>query len=192
MTAYPVIGGERQRLVDSLAQTVRLDAELPDLVFSEAITHFYACDILFALGGPYAKVLNRLGASFGDDACYLVSRRPEPSDFEGWGTFGAFRLDLPATEEELWGALNDEPDGDFTASMASNLRSWVVVGSSCRWAVWCDRSYELAVLATGDQVRLSDEEIPFQTVSAQVREMLRLGRGKLPHTEFARFENTYG
>jgi len=189
---HPIVGSDRQQLVDSVSRVIRLDAELPDPVFDRELTRFYACDVLFALGGNFAHVLNRLGSHFGDRSCALVARRPTASDFENRGTAGALRIDLPVDDAELWEAFNDEPGGDVTASMESALESWVIVGESRKWACWCDRSYELAVLAAERELSLENLDVPFQGVSDQVREMLRLGSGELPNEALEKFESFYG
>jgi hypothetical protein len=171
----------------SVAQTLfRLDGELPSLVFRSPIDSFVATDVLHAAGGDFAHVLNTLCGAFGDLWCAVLLRRAHDDDL-----VAGFRFDSPPSAELLWARLNYEPDGDVIRSYTSAAASWVFFGSSGQWGCWADRNWELAIVGTSGSISLGSQDVPFQTVIAQLRATLEMSGGSLSPEDESAFTTNF-
>ncbi len=165
----------------------RLNEELPSQVFRSPIDSFVATDVLRAAGGDFAHALNTLSERYGDRWCAVLLRRAHDDDLAA-----GFRFDFPVSADLLWARLNYEPDGNVMRSYASTAASWVFFGSSAQWGCWADRNWELAVVGTVGSVSFHSQDIPFQSVLAELRTTLEMSGGSLKADDEAEFRSNFG
>lgn len=172
----------------SIAQSLfRLEAELPSQVFRSPIDSFVATDVVRAAGGDFVHALNTLSDRFGDRWCAVLLRRAHDDDL-----VAGFRFDFPVSADLLWARVNYEPDGDVIRSYTSTAASWVFFGSSAQWGCWADRNWELAVVGTVGSVSLQSEDMPFQSVLAELRTTLEMSGGSLKADDEMAFRTNFG
>jgi hypothetical protein len=72
---------------------------------------------------------------------------PTPTYYrENYGSYPAFTLSGQIVAESYWDAVAHEPDGDPTGSVAYTANVIGIAGSSGAWAVWAERSWDLAIV----------------------------------------------
>lgn len=122
---------------------------LPEQVFSPEFVDFSFEEFDWAMSSDFAKSINILCSSSGDDSCFMLVTDPDPVDYfkREFDWFGC--LDVPAKikGDEYWSLLSDHPWGEAADSMLANSEKLVWVPRSRSWAIWGARESGLVVLA---------------------------------------------
>lgn len=131
-------------IVRNVRVLVDVDRRLPVLPFRVG-GHIDVCQYSPAVDGSFGPVLQALANVYGDEFVSVAAFDPEPSVFcDEYGTYGAFRIPARGISDNYWWAMSDESRGELT--YVANVLA--LAGSSGRWAVWAERSWDLAIVMT--------------------------------------------
>lgn len=143
-----------QRLFDALTASMGLlvqEARLPDWPFTFHRANVDLCQFSHAVEGSFGPVLRELAAHYKDDAVTVVVLDPSPAYYrEEYGSYPVARLPREGIEDSYWETMAYEPDDDPTGAMIFTANVAAIVGSSARWAVWAERSWDLALVASDE------------------------------------------
>lgn len=139
---------DEDRYLDLLSSVERLlntSVRFPELPFRAGRGNLDICQYSHAIEGSFEPVLQALVDSHADESVTVATFDPEPAEYrEEYGTFGAFTIPGRRISETYWDAVAQESTGEliFSANVVAQ------VGSSGRWAVWAERSWDLAIIMT--------------------------------------------
>lgn len=114
------------------------------------------------LGVDFVPVFQALARAHGDDGIAAAVVEPAKSYYEQhYGFLPAFTVGAQDLEDGYWEGLTYSPSGDPTGEIGVSADVIAVVGLSRRWAVWGQRSWELALLWTEEAGSWLDVGVPF-------------------------------
>jgi hypothetical protein len=145
---YPAEAEVFERILVDVRRTVRTDVRLPDWPFAAPLGHVDICQYSLAIEGPFGPVLEALVATYDDETISFVVLDPAPDYYrEGYGSYPAFVTgDRVITAQSYWELVSHEPAGDITGAPIYTANTVAIVGSSGAWAVWAERSWDLALV----------------------------------------------
>lgn len=136
-------------LEEDLALVIRNAQRLPHSPFSDSLNNFRLGQFDAVVSGDFDADLSALARNFGDRRVFCVVRDPSPEYYQdNYGGFPAFEIPVTDLEADLWDALIYKPQDDPTGSIFVSADILAIWGDSHRWAVWAERSWELAVVAS--------------------------------------------
>ncbi|MDP9903112.1 hypothetical protein [Arthrobacter bambusae] len=92
-------------------------------------------------------VLQALVEAHNDTSVSLAVLDPAPAYYrDNYGSYPVFTLPGVTIDDNYWDAVTFEPGGDPTGSVAYTANVVALVGSSERWAVWAERSWDMALV----------------------------------------------
>jgi hypothetical protein len=144
---YPVDRDSFGQIRGAVAQVLDLDCRLPDWPFTVPVGNADVCQFDLAIAGTFGPVLQRLVDAHGDTSVSLVVLEPTPDYYrENYGSYPAFTIPGQNIAETYWGVVAYEPDDDPTGAVIFTADVVGIVGSSARWAVWAERSWDIAIV----------------------------------------------
>ena len=127
---------------------------LPDLVVRDRFQRvsFDECDWVF--GANFWAEVRKIAKAAGDSDILVGVLDPDPKEYfhANFGYFPWFWMSCDCEPTDYWNALNVAPEastGDCTLGVAETI---VFTGRSGRWVIFGDRSREILVLGTTDQM----------------------------------------
>lgn len=143
---YPT-EGDFEGVIGCVERAVETDRRLPDWPFRVLRGNADICQFGLALEGPFGAVLQALVDTHGDDTVSAAVLDPSPSYYrENYGSYPGFKVQGQSIGATYWDSVAYEPGGDPTGAMTYTANVATVVGSSGSWAVWAERSWDLAVV----------------------------------------------
>jgi hypothetical protein len=130
-------------LLDGMEGFLDTALRFPALPFRSKLGNLDICQYSHAIEESFEPVLQSLVDTYGDDLVTVATFDPEPLEYQDhYGTFGAFTISGRGISETYWSAVAQESTGEllFSANVVAQ------VGSSGRWAVWAERSWDLAII----------------------------------------------
>ena len=120
---------------------------LPDQVFASGFGAFCFVEFDVMLCREFWAALAACGEAAGDRDVSIMIHDPHPEAyyFANFGRYGAFRLNLNATERDYKSAFLLEPEGspaDALQYVSSAISWW---GSSQQWGFWGERDLGVGV-----------------------------------------------
>jgi hypothetical protein len=138
---------EFDRIHAAANELVYLRAELPSWPFKATGGLVDACDFSWCLDERFQPVLDSLARIHGDETVSVLdvlSGKNLKRFVRGAGHFPAFTLPVPEVPGNYFDALTYEPDG--LAAQVMYADTFVLFGSSGRWAIWGEYGWDLAIL----------------------------------------------
>lgn len=132
-----------------IEQIIEKKNELPNLVFKSTYSGFLFENFDNTLSSSLWPVLKKLAINSNDSSIILAVLKPDPQTyyFREFGYFNWCNIPVNLSLNEYEEILNFEPiESPFdTIQLNSNLIIWTSV--SKKWAIWCDRSLEVSIIA---------------------------------------------
>lgn len=98
---------------------------------------------------PFGAVLQALVDAHGDTTVSHIVLEPTPGYYrENYGCYPGFTIPAQGIAEGYWSAVAHEPEGDPTGAVAYTANVIGIAGSSGAWAVWGERSWDLAIVVS--------------------------------------------
>jgi hypothetical protein len=114
------------------------------------------------LGVEFVPVLRALAGVYGDDEVATAVVEPATSYYRGhYGFLPGFLVPADALDDWYWEGLRYAPCGDPTGEIGESGGVVAVTGSSRRWAVWGQRSWDLVLVWALERGRWLDAGVPF-------------------------------
>ncbi|MBW9207142.1 hypothetical protein KV097_14440 [Mumia sp. zg.B17] len=146
---YPVSGDSFAQILGDVAQLLEPERRLPDWPFKVPVGNADVCQFSLAIEGPFGSVLQHLVDAHGDARVSFAVLDPTPDYYrESYGSYPGFTLSGPTIARTYWDAVAHEPGDDPTGSAAYTANVVGIVGSSGEWAVWAERSWDIAIVLT--------------------------------------------
>lgn len=135
-------------LSDGVERVVDTSSRLPQWPLRHRRTaHVDVCQYSHAIEGSFAPVLQSLADFHGDVVVTTLVLEPKPAYYrEHYGGFSAFLLPRGDVSTSFWDCVSYEPAGDPTGALINTANVVATVGSSGVWAVWAERSWDLAIV----------------------------------------------
>lgn len=130
-------------LLRGVERILNTAVRFPELPFRSGRGNLDICQYSHAIEGSFEPVLQALVDSHADKFVTVATFDPGPMEYrEEYGTFGAFTIPGRHISETYWNAVSQESTGEliYSANVVAQ------VGSSGRWAVWAERSWDLAII----------------------------------------------
>jgi hypothetical protein len=139
--AFDAILGHVERVVDS-------GARLPDWPLRNRRTaNIDVCQYSHAIEGAFGPVLQSLADFYSDDVVTTLVLEPAPAYYRAqYGAFPIFSLPRRDIAAAFWDCVSFEPEGDPTGAVVNTAGVVTSVGTSGTWAVWAERSWDLAII----------------------------------------------
>ncbi|MFD6445805.1 hypothetical protein ACFWEJ_11910 [Promicromonospora sp. NPDC060204] len=148
-TTHPRDDSEYEQLLEEVRAVIDVDRRLPAWPFRNAPGDIDICQYSHAIEGPFGPVLQALADAHGDETMTVVALDPAAAYYhEHYGVYGAFRMAAKAISGSYYDAVAFEPHGDPTGALTFTTDVLAIVGSSGRWSVWAERSWDLALIAS--------------------------------------------
>lgn len=166
LTRYPEDAAAFDALLGSTRRVLDTDRRLPDWPFRLDAANADVCQYSHAIEGTFGGVLQALVDVHGDDAISLVVLEPSPRYYrDNYGSYPSFTLPSRELYAAYWDLVSHEPAGDPTGAVTYTANVVALAGSSERWAVWAERSWDIAIVMSqhGDGPWLS-RGVPFVPV----------------------------
>jgi hypothetical protein len=146
---YPSTSQSFERILGNLGRVLEIDRRLPDWPFRIATGNADICQFSLAVEGPFGAVLQALVDTHGDEIVSLVVLDPQPEYHrENYGAYPAFMAPGGGIAGMYWDLVAHEPGGDPTGAVTYTANVVAMAGTSGAWAVWAERSWDLAVVLT--------------------------------------------
>jgi hypothetical protein len=144
---YPSDVEAFERILGDVERVLETDRRLPEWPFKVPIGNADICQFSLAIEGPFATVLQALVDTYADETVSLAVLDPSPDYYrENYGSYPAFMTPGGAIATTYWDLVAHEPFGDPTGAVTYTANVVAVVGSSGAWAVWAERSWDLAIV----------------------------------------------
>ena len=144
---YPADSRGFRRILEEVQQAVNPDIRLPALPFRAPTGVLDICQYSNVIEGPFGPVLQSLVDTHGDSSVSMVVLDPSPQYYRrGYGSYPAFQAPGAGLAERYWDLVAHEPDDDPTGAVIYTADVVAIVGSSRRWSVWGERSWDLAIV----------------------------------------------
>jgi hypothetical protein len=145
--SYPSDATSFQRILGSFERVLHTENRLPHWPFRSRTGTVDICQFSLAIEGPFGPVLQALVEAHEDTSVSLVVLDPAPAYYRTYyGSYPGFTLPAAGIAENYWDAVSFEPGGDPTGSVAYTANVVALVGSSGKWAVWAERSWDIALV----------------------------------------------
>lgn len=136
-----------ERNLRDIERVLETNRRLPDWPFRVPTGNADVCQFSLAVEGPFGAVLQALVDSHADESVSLAVLDPSPDYYrENYGTYPAFTTPGGAIATTYWELVAHEPGGDPTGAVTYTANAVALVGSSGAWAVWAERSWDLAIV----------------------------------------------
>lgn len=140
---WPRNDQQYEALRRDVGKVLDLTQRMPALPFSANSGHLDFCEYSDVIEGPFEPVLQALADTFSDERITVLTVDPGPSIYRSrYGTFGAFSIPGGNISETYWEAMRHQPTGELIFS-ADKI---ALIGSSLRWAVWAERSWDIGII----------------------------------------------
>lgn len=147
LTQYPKDPTAFGALLNCITSVLDTDRRLPDWPCRRRSANADVCQYSHAIEGTFGPVLQALVDLHGDEAVSLVVLEPSPRYYRyNYGSYPAFSLSSQDLAEAYWEAVAHEPQGDPTGAVIYTADVVALTGSSKTWAVWAERSWDIAVV----------------------------------------------
>jgi hypothetical protein len=144
---YPQSAEDFDRVLGEVGRVLHTDHRLPMWPFAAAAGHADICQFSLAIAGPFGPVLQALAATYADEAVSFVVLDPSPDYYrENYGSYPTFVAPGKTIAAAYWDLVSYEPGGDATGAATYTANVVALVGSSGAWAVWAERSWDLAIV----------------------------------------------
>jgi hypothetical protein len=108
------------------------------------------CQYSHAIEGAFGPILKSLADFHGDGVVTTPVLEPTPIYYrEHYSGFSVFSLPREDLAESFWDCVSFEPDNDPTGAVAYTANVVTAMGDSGAWAVWAERSWDLALVLSG-------------------------------------------
>lgn len=146
----------------AVTNVVDTKARLPTLPFRLARGRVAVGQFTRLVGVDFVPVFQALAANHGDDAFFVLVIEPTASYFSGgFGFFPAFTVATKEAEDAYWDALTFSPSDDPTGEIGESADVIAIVGANQEWAIWGQRSWDLALLWAPSIGGWRDVGVPF-------------------------------
>lgn len=150
LARYPEDASVFEALQQSIRGALDIDRRLPSWPFRLDSANVDICQYSHAIEGAFGPVLNSLVSVHNDDAVSLVVLEPSPRYYrDNYGSYPSFAIASSDLPEAYWELVAHEPGGDPTGAVTYTADIVALVGSSSKWAVWAERSWDLALVFSG-------------------------------------------
>lgn len=147
VTWYPEDATAFDSLLNSIRRVLDTERRLPDWPFQFGVANADVCQYSHAIEGDFGGVLQALVDLYGDDSVSLAVLDPSPQYYrDNYGSYPSFTLPSKGLSVAYWGSVAYEPGGDPTGAVIYTANVVALVGSSRRWAVWAERSWDIAIV----------------------------------------------
>jgi hypothetical protein len=149
---------------------------LPNLPFVAATGTVTVGQFGRLLGDDFVPVLQSLAREHGDGDVTTTVIDPTSAYYdENYGFLPAFTMDAHRLDEAYWEGLSYSPSGDPTGEIGVSADVVAVVGSSGKWAVWGQRSWDIALVWAVAAGSWLDAGVPFVTPRAALEDFAGYG-----------------
>lgn len=146
---YPVDLVSYERIVEDIKNTSDIDRRLPYWPFRIVTGNIDICQFSMAIERDFGPVLQLLADTHHDESVSVSAFEPTAGYYrDNYGSYSAFTLPTKTLGHDYWGAVSHEPSGDPTGALAYTANVVGMAGSTGAWAVWAERSWDLAIIAS--------------------------------------------
>lgn len=146
---YPSDSRSFERILGDVERVLESDRRLPDWPFRVATGKADICQFSLAVEGPFGPVLQALVDTHADESVSLAVLDPRPGYYrESYGSYPAFTTPGGTIASTYWDLVAHEPGDDPTGAVTYTANVVAVVGTSGAWAVWAERSWDLAIVVS--------------------------------------------
>lgn len=127
---------------------------LPDLVLNSKFRFASFDEFDWGLSGPFWSEIRRVAEAAGDTEVLVACLEPDPveSFHKRFGCFPWFWISIEDEIADYWNAINKGPESSPSHSLLIVAETLVWTGKSGKWVVCGNRSREILVLGTTDQM----------------------------------------
>lgn len=166
---------QHDQLLNEVGTLLDVEKRLPDWPFLTSSGNVNFCQYSHAIEGSFGPVLQALVDMHGDETVTSVTLDPSPTYYrEHYGAYGSFRVSGPAISGAYWDAVAYEPQGDPTGALTFTANVVAMVGSTGRWSVWAERTWDLALVMSqypeGPWLSRGVAFVPVETALAEFTE----------------------
>lgn len=163
-------------ILATVTSVVNPSKRLPDLPFVARSGTVAVGEFTRLLGIKIVPVLQALAQAYGDGDVATAVIDPAPSYYaQHCGFLPAFTVMTHELDDGYWEGLTFSPSNDPTVEIGESADVIAVVGSSRRWAVWGQRSWELAVVWAEEAGPWLDAGVPFVSPRAALEDFAGYG-----------------
>jgi hypothetical protein len=139
---------EYDAALEQMQKTLHVSKEFPEQVFQDNYGNFLFESIDFTLDPDLWDNLQQLALKSGDEYVLLSVLEPEPLTYyyKEFGYFNWCKLPVTLTKEDYNKVLNLEPPESPADSLMINSSLIVWASPTGKWAIWCDRGFEVSVI----------------------------------------------
>jgi hypothetical protein len=146
---YPSDRWSFERILGDVERVLKSDLRLPDWPFRVATGKADICQFSLAIEGPFGPVLQALVDTHADESVSLAVLDPRPDYYrENYGSYPAFMTPGGTIASTYWDLVAYEPGDDPTGAVTYTANVVALVGTSGAWAVWAERSWDLAIVVS--------------------------------------------
>ncbi|MEV0891080.1 hypothetical protein [Promicromonospora sp. NPDC050262] len=151
-TTTPRNDREYEQILDEVRALIDVERRLPAWPFRNTPGNIDICQYGHAVEGPFGPVLQALADAYGDASITVAALDPSGAYYhKHYGAYGAFRIAAHVVGASYYDAVAFEPQGDPTGALTFTTDVLTIVGSSGRWSVWAERSWDLALIASDQE-----------------------------------------
>jgi hypothetical protein len=144
---YPSDIRSFERILGDVERALETGRRLPDWPFRVGTGYAVICQFGLAVEGPFGAVLQSLVDTHADEAVSLSVLDPRPDYYrENYGSYPVFMTPGRTIASTYWDLVAREPGGDPTGAVIYTANVVAMVGASGAWAVWAERSWDLAIV----------------------------------------------
>lgn len=138
-------------LLSEVQERFWLGARLPSLPFRMTGAEVRAFEFHLVIGGSFALLARKLADRFGDRSVSYWAVDQSPSLHEAlYGELPGFQFSPGISESDFMSLLDRDPQGNLAGNLLYASDVFAACGDSQRWAVWAQRDWEIAVLASSE------------------------------------------
>ncbi|MCP2180059.1 hypothetical protein LY12_001321 [Prauserella alba] len=146
---YPADLASYQQIFEGVERALDVEIRLPQWPFRAASGNVDICQFYLAIEGRFGPVLQALADAHHDESVSVCVFEPTADYYrENYGSYPAFTLPREKLTRNYWGAVSHEPGGDPTGALTYTANVVGITGSTGAWAVWAERSWDLAVMVS--------------------------------------------
>jgi len=167
---------EYERVRTLVGSVFALDLRLPDMVFRKPGLNTVFAEFEVAMSGEFWPVIQAMTRAHGDKSVHVLVLDPDPEHYylRHYGKYEAATIGIDASEDEYWGLISDEPDGDPTGAIVFSANVVAIVGDSRKWGCWGEKGLEVMAIQGLPEKDNSDLRIPLLAVQDAVSTFVAL------------------
>lgn len=187
---YPSDVDGFESVMSDITRVVDPAIRLPDWPFRALFGFAYFRTFGGVLQGRFEPVVQSLVEAHGDETVSFGVLDPTPDHYrEREPSYPVFRVPASDIGETYWKWVSFHQDGPMMGAVIDTADTFVVTGSSGRWAVWAERQWDLGIILSDIEGGpwVTDTGAIFLSAEEALEEWTEFESGPLPDVIRTRF-----